>query len=63
MDWLEVAADHMDWTEVVAAHILWVEALCTVAELHLHQRILVEAQQAVGSAVLFLIMSTVHDGR
>lgn len=59
MDWLEVAAVHMDWVEVAAVHIHWVEAVCTVAKIHLHQRILVEAHQAVVSAVLFLITSTV----
>lgn len=48
----------MDRLEVVAVHILSEEAVCTAAEVHFHQRTLVEAHQAVGSAVLFLIMST-----
>lgn len=54
-----VAEVHMDWLEVAAVHIHWEEAVCTVAEVHFHQRTLVEAHQAVGLAVLFLIMSTV----
>lgn len=56
----EAAVGHMDWAEVVADHMVGVGPECTVAEVHFHQRIVVEAHQAVaGSAILFFIMSTV----